>query len=45
MYPMYGNMNNMGMMPGMPTPAPVMPMQGGMLYKTLTMFPVIVIVH
>ena len=27
MYPMYGNMNNMGMMPGMPTPAPVMPMQ------------------
>ncbi len=30
MYPMYGNMNNMGMMPGMPTPAPVMPMQSGM---------------
>ena len=31
MYPIYGNMNNAGMMPGMPTPQPVMPnMQGGM---------------
>lgn len=35
MYPMYGS----GMMPTMPTPAPMMPIQGGMPMQSVTPIP------